>query len=70
MKGKAADLQRLQHIHTCIADLEEMLRDIDSDSFYRNNEKKYAVERVLEITGEAVNNISEETRSLSDITVP
>ncbi len=48
MNGKPGDLQRLQHINKCIADLEQILQGVDADSFYRNNEKKYAVERVLE----------------------
>ena len=61
MKGKTADLVRLKHISNCISDLEEILKGVDADSFYRSNEKKYAVERILQIIGEAVNRISEQT---------
>lgn len=66
MKEKPGDLQRLQHIAKCIADLEQMLNGVDADSFYRNNEKKYAVERVLEIISEAVNKVSAETLAKSN----
>jgi len=70
MKEKLGDLQRLQHISKCISDLEEILKDVDADAFYRNSEKKYAVERVLEIIGEAVNRISEQTLAKSNQSIP
>ena len=70
MKEKPGDLQRLQHISKCISDLEEILKGVDADSFYRNSEKKYAVERILEIIGEAVNRISEQTLAKSNQSIP
>ena len=70
MKEKLGDLQRLQHIVSCISDLEDILKGIDADSFYRNNEKKYAVERILEIIGEAVNNVSPRTLAMSNESIP
>ena len=70
MKEKPGDLARLQHIFNCISDLEQILKDVDEDSFYRNNEKKYAVERVLEIIGEAVNKISPQTLAKSHHGIP
>jgi uncharacterized protein with HEPN domain len=70
MKDKSGDLQRLNHIIRCITDLEEILQGVDADSFYRNSEKKYAVERVLEIIGEAVNRISTETLEKSNLPIP
>jgi uncharacterized protein with HEPN domain len=70
MNGKPGDLQRLQHIIRCISDLEEILKDVSADSFYRNTEKKYAVERVLEIIGEAVNKVSAQTLAKSNLVIP
>ena len=70
MKEKQGDLQRLQHIIACIEDLEDMMKGVDDDAFYRNTEKKYAVERVLEIIGEAVNKISTDTLSKSTSAIP
>jgi uncharacterized protein with HEPN domain len=70
MKEKPGELQRLQHISKCISDLEEILKDVDADSFYRNSEKKYAVERILEIIGEAVNRVSEQTLAKSNQSIP
>lgn len=70
MKEKPGELQRLQHISRCIYDLEEIMKDVNADSFYRNSEKKYAVERILEIIGEAVNRISEQTLAKSNHSIP
>jgi len=70
MKEKPGELKRLQHISKCISDLEEILTGVDADSFYRNSEKKYAVERILEIIGEAVNRISEQTLAKSNQLIP
>lgn len=70
MKEKLGDLQRLQHISKCISDLEEILNGVDADAFYRNSEKKYAVERVLEIIGEAVNRVSAQTLEKSNPSIP
>lgn len=70
MKEKPGDLTRLQHIAKCITDLEEILNETSEDSFYRNSEKKYAVERILEIIGEAVNRISAETLAKTGSEIP
>src|ERR1044071_5480923 len=70
MKEKSGDLARLQHINNCISDLEQIFKEVDEDSFYRNVEKKYAAERLLEIIGEAVNKISSETLTKSPPTIP
>ena len=70
MKEKPGDLQRLKHISQCISDLEEILHGVDADTFYSNSEKKYAVERVLEIIGEAVNKISKQTLAKSKHNIP
>lgn len=70
MKENLGDLRRLQHIHQCIVDLEEILNGVNEDAFYRNSEKKYAVERVLEIIGEAVNRTSPEVLAKSKQPIP
>lgn len=43
---------------------------VDAYTFYSNNEKKYAVERVLEIIGEAVNKVSSQTLAKSKHAIP
>src|SRR5580658_9463405 len=70
MKEKPGDLQRLEHINKCITDLEQILQGVDADSFYNNSEKKYAVERVMEIIGEAVNKVSKQTLAKSNQPIP
>ncbi len=67
---KPGDLARLQHVHKCISDLEQIMKEVDADAFYANSEKKYAVERVLEIIGEAVHKISPETLAKSHHGIP
>jgi uncharacterized protein with HEPN domain len=61
MKSEMSDLNRLNHIRDCIKDLNVILKDVDEDDFYENIEKRYAVERILEIIGEATNHISKTT---------
>ena len=46
------------------------MKGVDADSFYRSSEKKYAVERVLEIIGEAVNKTSAQTLAKSNQEIP
>jgi uncharacterized protein with HEPN domain len=58
MKEELGDLQRLKHVKKCIDDLMQIMDGVDADTFYRDTEKKYAVERVLEIIGEAINHVS------------
>lgn len=70
MKERTGDSARLQHILNCVSDLEHIMNEVSEDSFYRNNEKKYAVERVLEIIGEAVNKISPATLAKSKHGIP
>ena len=70
MKERSGDLQRLLHISKCISDLEEILKGVDAGSFYSNTEKKYAVERVMEIIGEAINKTSAQTLAKSKHPIP
>ncbi len=58
MKEESGDLYRLKHVKKCIDDLMQIMNGVNADSFYRDTEKKYAVERVLEIIGEAINHVS------------
>lgn len=46
------------------------MKGVDADAFYENSEKKYAVERILEIIGEAVNKISIQTLKKSSQPIP
>ena len=70
MKEVLGDLLRLKHISRCILDLELILNEVEPDLFYRNTEKKYAVERLLEIIGEAINRVSIATLNLSNQKIP
>lgn len=70
MKGEASDLLRLKHIIKCAEEIEVILSGITEDQFYNNIEKKYAVERLLEIIGEAVNRITPSTLALSKRDIP
>ena len=70
MKEQQGDLQRLKHILDCIIDLDKILEGTGEEEFYRNKEKKYAVERILEIIGEAVNKISDDALSKSTADIP
>ncbi len=60
MKHKVADINRMYHILESIANIEIILEGVDEESFIHNLEKRLAVERLLEIIGEAINHISEE----------
>ena len=60
MKHNLNDKIRITHIIEAISDLEMFLKDIDFETFEKNREKQSAVERKLEIIGEAANHISEE----------
>lgn len=70
MKEKQGEKQRLLHIIKCIEDLEAILKGVDEHTFYDSTEKKYAVERIMEIIGEAANRISEDTLSKSQPAIP
>ncbi|MBS1623223.1 MAG: DUF86 domain-containing protein [Bacteroidetes bacterium] len=68
MQNNLSDINRLYHIRDCIRDLKIVLNNVSEYEFYGNLDKKYAVERILEIIGEAANHISAET--LDKVTVP
>ncbi len=67
MKGKAADKERLLHIHEAIREIEKYLNAAGSeDDFYKNSALKFATVKQLEIIGEAAGKLSEGTRKLAD----
>jgi len=51
------DKAYLQDILDSISDIELFVANITEIEFYKNKEKKYAVVRALEITGEAAKKI-------------
>lgn len=52
----------IEDILECIAKIEEYIKEITEDDFYKNTQIQDAVLRRLEIIGEAVKNIPEEFR--------
>ena len=69
MKSDLSDLNRLNHVNDCIKDLNAILKNVDEDVFYRNVEKRYATERILEIVGEAINHISKSTLERTSVKI-
>ena len=60
MKHNLGDTNRIIHIVEAINNIEVFLQNVALDSFVNNIEKRAAIERMLEIIGEATNHISEE----------
>lgn len=60
---KHDDLVYLRHILDAIARIEEYLKGVDEENFYRQHLVQDGVIRQLEIIGEAVRRLSEELRS-------
>ena len=59
MKHKLGDIHRIQHILDAISEIESFIKDVDFETFIKNRERSLAVERLLEIIGEATNHLSE-----------
>lgn len=59
MKPRLSDSIRIEHILEAICDLEFFMKDVSFEFFESNKEKQAAVERKLEIIGEAANKLSE-----------
>jgi uncharacterized protein with HEPN domain len=53
----------LKDMLDAISDIELFIANITEAEFHKNKEKKYAVVRALEITGEAAKNVSKELRA-------
>ncbi len=70
MKHNLTDKNRIEHIIEAISNLEEFLENISFEEFSDNKEKVLAVERLLEIIGEASNHISEKIIFHPEISTP
>lgn len=62
MRPEQSDPARLWDIVQWGRRLERLLRDVCWDDYRRNEEKQIAVERCLEVIGEAANHLSESFR--------
>ena len=62
MKGKLGDKVRLQHIAYAISLVQEFMQDKDFAELFHNQLLLSAVERQVEIIGEAANHLSEEIK--------
>ena len=60
MKRDLGDKARINHVIEAIENVEIILENVTFDDFSNNLEKRLAIERLLEIIGEATNHISEE----------
>lgn len=70
MKHSVDDKARIVHIIEAITDIENFLDDISLEKFLTNKEKCAAVERKLEIIGEASNHISDKVLYNPEISTP
>lgn len=62
MKGANADLIRLLHVMEAIAYIESFLNNKAKQDLYEDHLVRFAVERQLEIIGEAANHISDDLK--------
>ena len=60
MKHNLNDIHRILHILDAISNIEDFIKDVTLEEFLINKEKIAAVERMIEIIGEATNHLSEE----------
>ena len=58
------DLSYLIDIVDCIMDIDEFTKSIHYNNFAKDKMRKLAVERQLEVIGQAANKISKETQDL------
>lgn len=63
MKSKLDDYARASHILDCILEIELFLKDIPFDDIHTNLMLRRALERSLEIIGEASIHLTEETKN-------
>lgn len=70
MKHNVGNKERVIHILQAIENIEFILKDVSFEEFSKNIEKKLAIERLLEIIGEATNKISENILYNSDTSSP
>lgn len=70
MKHNLGDRERILHIYDSIEKIEFFLENINLEDFNQNIEKIAAVERMLEIIGEATNHLSEDILNNSKYSSP
>ena len=70
MKHDLDDIARIKHIIEAISDIDFILNNVSLEVFLTNREKKFAVEKLLEIIGEASNHISEKILYNPEISTP
>lgn len=60
MKDEVGNKARIEHIIEAIQNIEIIIKEVNLEDFLSNLEKRLAIERLLEIIGEASNHISDE----------
>ena len=70
MRHELGDKARILHVIEAIENIETILKNVSFEEFSNNLEKKLAIERLLEIIGEATNYISEEVLFKSETETP
>ncbi len=70
MKDESGNSGRISHILEAIENIETFLDGVSLENFLENAEKRFAVERCLEIIGEASNHISEKILYHPEISTP
>jgi len=70
MKHNLDDKNRIEHILESIKDIETFLTNVSQEEFINDKLKRLAVERLLEIIGEATNHISDEILYKKDYSTP
>lgn len=70
MKHNLGDEARIKHIIEAISNIEIILKNVSFEEFESNIEKRYSIERLIEIIGEATNHISEEVLYNNETSTP
>lgn len=70
MRHSIGNKERINHVLEAIENIEFILLDVSFEDFSKSLEKKLAIERLLEIIGEATNHISDEILYNSKTSTP
>lgn len=70
MKRSLGDRNRIEHILESINDIEIFLENVSLEDFINDRLKRLAVERLLEIIGEATNHLTDEIKFDSKTSTP
>src|SRR3954463_8426234 len=62
IKGKIGDKQRLLHVLDAISEMESYITNVDFNTFLSNSMMRFASIKQIEIIGEAVNLLTQETK--------